>query len=103
MSKYMIYLTKNDGLRASVISGRDDPHIEKITSLPNFAKTLDFVDSEQQPLEPLELEIGHTSCPIADKLDRLTEAIEQGYMIAEDSKTPFKISCIEREIGGCLD
>lgn len=44
----------------------------------------------------------HT-CPVADKLDRLTEAIEQGYMIAEDSNTPFKISCIEREIGGCLD
>lgn len=36
------------------------------------------------------------NCPVADKLDRLTEAIEQGYMIAEKSKTPFKMSCISR-------
>ena|SRR5690554_1702072 len=37
-------------------------------------------------------------CPVAEKLDNLVKAIEQGYMIAENCKTPFKVSCIEQEI-----
>ena len=44
-----------------------------------------------------------SNCPVMNKMDRLTEAIEQGYFVSEITKTPFKISCIEREIGGCLD
>ena len=70
-----------------------------LTALP--ARTA-FMESTEEKLDKIVLDLLNEdncfSCPAMKKVDDLADAINQGYMVSERTKQPFKIDCIERKI-----
>ena len=70
-----------------------------LTALP--ARTA-FMESTEEKLDKVVLDLINendcSNCPAMKKVDNLADAIDQGYMISKEIKTPFTITCVEREV-----